>query len=268
MRSSEIFLRLSKRLSANKNKTAPKLTGAIFLEVKKLKGRLSAAFSAAFPKTIPILTGFLFLGASYGIYMKASGFSFVYPLLMSITIFGGSLEFVAVSMMLQPFAPLQTFLLTLIIQARHLFYGISMLEKFKGTGKKKLYLIFGMCDESFSINCSADIPSGVDKGWFMFFVTLLNQLYWVTGATLGGILGEFISFNTEGIEFVMTAMFIVIFIENWLKEKRHVSSLVGAVSSVVCLIIFGKESFLIPSMLCILAFLTLLRKPISKGVAE
>jgi 4-azaleucine resistance transporter AzlC len=242
--------------------------GAIFLEVNFLKGKLSAAFSAAFPKTIPIMAGFLFLGMSYGIYMKASGFSFVYPLLMSITIFGGSLEFAAVSMMLQPFAPLQTFLLALMIQARHLFYGLSMLPRFKGTGKKKLYLIFGMCDESFSINCSADIPNGVDKGWFMFFVTLLNQFYWVLGATLGGILGGMVSFNTEGIEFVMTSLFVVIFLENWLKEKRHISSLVGAVSSAVSLVLFGKDSFLIPSMICILVFLALLRRPTEEGVAK
>ncbi len=233
-----------------------------------MKGKLSAAFSAAFPKTIPILAGFFFLGMSYGIYMKTSGFSFVYPLLMSLTIFGGSLEFAAVSMMLQPFAPLQTFLLALMIQARHLFYGLSMLPRFKGTGKKKLYLIFGMCDESFSINCSAEVPKGVDRGWFMFFVTLLNQSYWVAGATLGGILGEFIAFNTEGIEFVMTSLFVVIFLENWLKEKRHISSLVGMFSSVLCLIIFGKDSFLIPSMICIIVFLTLLRRPTSKGVAK
>jgi hypothetical protein len=115
------------------------------------------------------MTGFLFLGASYGILMKTSGFSFLYPLAMSLTIFGGSLEFVAVSMLLGSFAPLQTLIMTLLIQARHLFYGVAMLDKYKGTGWKKLYLIFGMCDESFSINCSTEIPEEVDKGWFMFF---------------------------------------------------------------------------------------------------
>lgn len=229
------------------------------------KEKLKKALKCAFPKTIPIMTGFLFLGMSYGIYMRVSGFSFVYPMLMALTIFGGSLEFVAVSMLLSSFAPLQTLLVTLVIQARHIFYGISMLEKYKNTGLKKLYLIFGMCDESFSINVSADIPKDVDKGWFMFFVTLLNQSYWVCGATLGGLLGELISFNTEGIEFVMTAMFVVIFLEQWLKEKGHISSLIGVFSSVLCLVIFGADSFLIPTMLCILALLSLFKKQIERA---
>ena len=226
--------------------------------------KIKKALRCAFPKTIPIMAGFLFLGASYGIYMRVSGFSFVYPMLMALTIFGGSLEFVAVTMLLGSFAPLQTFVMTLLIQARHIFYGISMLEKYKNTGLKKLYLIFGMCDESFSINCSADIPEDVDRGWFMFFVTLLNQSYWVFGATMGGLLGSLITFNTEGIEFVMTAMFVVIFLEQWLKEKQHYSSLIGVLSSAVCLIIFGADSFMLPTMLCILCLLSLLKKPIEK----
>ena len=223
------------------------------------------ALKAAFPKTLPILAGFLFLGISYGFYMRVSGFSFFFPLCMSIVIFGGSLEFVAVSMLLSPFAPVQTFLMALVIQARHLFYGIAMLDKYKGTGKKKLYLIFGMCDESFSINCSQDIPEGIDKGQFYFFVTLLNHLYWITGATLGSLIGGFITFDTTGIDFVMTSMFIVIFLENWLKEKRHVSSLIGILASIVCLFAFGKDSFLIPTMVCIIVLLALFKKPITKG---
>ena len=182
------------------------------------KAILTAARSA-FPHTIPIMAGFCFLGMTYGIYMNVSGFSFVYPMLMSLTIFGGSLEFMAVSMLLSAFAPLQTLMVTLMIQIRHIFYGIAMLEKYKGTGRKKWYLIFGMCDETFSVNCSARIPENVDKGWFMFFVTLFNQFYWVFGATLGGALGSLITFNTEGLDFVKTAMFVVILLDQWLKEK-------------------------------------------------
>ena len=179
------------------------------------------AFKAAFPFTIPIFAGFWFLGMTYGIYMNVSGFPFWYPMIMSITIFAGSMEFVAVNLLLGAFNPLQAFLLTLMVNARHLFYGISMLDKYRGTGAKKPYLIFGMCDESFSINYTADIPKGVDKGWFMFFVTLLNQCYWFFGTSLGAIFGSFIHFNTEGLDFVMTAMFVVIFLEQWLKEKNH-----------------------------------------------
>lgn len=228
-------------------------------------GKVGRAFRAAFPHTLPIFAGFWFLGISYGIYMNVSGFSAWYPLLMSLTIFDGSLEFVAVSMLLGSFAPLQTLLLTLMIQARHLFYGLSMLEKFRGMGWKKPYLIFGMCDETFSINYSADIPADIDRGWFMFFVTLLNHLYWVSGATLGGLLGELISFNTEGLSFVMTAMFVVIFMEQWRKERTHAASLAGVLLSAGCLLLFGADGFMLPTMACIVCFLTLLRRPLEKG---
>lgn len=223
------------------------------------------AFIAALPHTFPILAGFLFLGMAYGIYMNVSGFSVWYPMLMALTIFGGSLEFVAVTMLLGTFAPLQTLIMTLMIQARHLFYGISMLDKFKGLGWKRFYLILGLCDETFSINYTADIPKDVDSGWFMFFVTLLNQFYWVAGATLGGLLGSLFTFNTEGLDFVMTAMFVVIFLEQWMKEKKHYTALIGVSASAVCLLLFDADSFLIPTMIFILCLLTIFRKPIEKA---
>ena len=226
---------------------------------------LKKALFAAFPNTIPILAGFLFLGMTYGIYMNVSGFSFWYPCLMSLTIFAGSVEFVAVNLLLGAFHPIQVLAMTLMLNARHLFYGISMLDRFRGLGLKKIYLIFGMCDETFSINYTAEIPPDVDRGWFMFFVTLLNHLYWFAGATLGGIFGSFITFNTEGLDFVMTAMFVVIFLEQWLKEERHESSILGIGLSILSLIAFGADGFLIPAMLSILAVLTLLRKPLTKG---
>ena len=222
------------------------------------------ALKVAFPQTIPIFTGFWFLGMAYGIYMNASGFSFVYPLCMSLLIYGGSLEFVAVEMLLSPFAPLQTFIMALLIQARHLFYGLSMLDKFKGLGWKKYYLIFGMCDETFSINCSADIPEDVDRGWFYFWVTLLNQFYWSAAATTGGIVGSLLKIDTSGISFVITAMFVVIFLEQWLKEKEHSASLIGLTVSVLCLVVFGPDSFMVPTMVLIVGLLTLLRKPLEK----
>lgn len=224
-----------------------------------------AAFLAAFPHTLPILAGFLFLGIAYGIYMRISGFSAVYPALMSLTIFAGSMEFVAVNLLLGAFDPLGAFLLTLLVNARHLFYGISMLDRYRDVGKKKWYLIFGMCDESFSINLTADIPEGIDRGWFMFFVTFLNQCYWFAGATLGGLFGSLIHFNAEGLEFVMTALLVVIFLEQWLKESQHYSSLTGIGCTVCCLIVFGSSDFLVPAMLCILAVLTVFRTRIEKA---
>ena len=217
------------------------------------------ALAAAFPYTIPIFAGFWFLGITYGIYMNTSGFGFWYPMLMALTIFAGSMEFITVNMLLGPFNPLQALAMTLMINARHLFYGISMLDRYKGAGWKKFYLIFGMCDESFSINYSVRIPEGIDRFWFMFFVTLLNHLYWVSGATIGGLLGSAITFSTEGLSFAMTALFVVIFLEQWLKDTVHISELLGLGISLLCLMICGAEGFIIPSMLLLLALLTVLR---------
>lgn len=230
--------------------------------------RIFLAFRAAFPKTLPILAGFLFLGISYGIYMNVSGFSFLYPMLMGLTIFAGSIEFVAVSMLLGAFDPVQALLMTIMINARHLFYGISMLDKYRGLGWKKPYLIFGLCDETFSINYTADIPKEVDRGWYYFFVTLLNQIYWVSGATIGGLFGSIIPFETEGLDFVMTALFVVIFLDQWMKEKNHVSSLTGLGVSLVCLLTLKADNFMIPSMVLILLALTALRKPLEKAGAD
>ncbi|MBQ3862988.1 MAG: AzlC family ABC transporter permease [Schwartzia sp.] len=224
------------------------------------------AFRAALPNTIPILAGFLFLGMAYGVYMNVSGFSFWYPMIMSAVIFGGSLEFVAVSMLLSPFAPAEVFLLALMIQARHLFYGIAMLDRFKGLGWKRWYLIYGLCDESFSINFTARIPEGIDRGWFMFWVTLLNQLYWVGGATLGGLLGSLLTFDTRGLDFVMTAMFVVIFLEQLLHERKHYTACIGMLSAVVCLNVFGADSFMVPTMGMILAILVFGRRYLEKTV--
>lgn len=230
----------------------------------KNRNQIWIACRTAFPYTVPILTGFVFLGTAYGIFMNSLGFSAIYPILMSLLIFAGSMEFVAANLLLVAFNPINALFLTLMVNARHLFYGISMLDKFKEVGKKKLYLIFGLCDESFSINCTVDVPKNVDKGWFMFFVTLFNHLYWVLGATLGGILGSYVNFNTEGLEFVMTALFVVIFIEQWMKEKKHHSALTGLGLSALSLIVFGGDYFIIPAMIAILGVLTLLRKPLEK----
>lgn len=218
------------------------------------------ALKCAFPHTIPIMTDFLFLGMSYGIYMHVSGFSFWYPMLMAMTIFAGSVEFVCVNFLLGAFDPLQAFIVTLILNARHIFYGISMLDRFKGMGWKKIYLIFGMCDETFSVNYTADIPQDIDPGWFMFFVTLLNQIYWVLGATLGGLFGPLITFNTEGLDFVMTAMFVVIFLEQYLKDKNHLNSYIGLGVSLLMLLFFGADNFMIPAIAGILICLSAARK--------
>lgn len=217
------------------------------------------AFRAALPYTLPICAGFLFLGISYGFLMRSKGFPAIYPMLMSLFIFAGSMEFVTVNLLLSSFNPLYALALSLMVNARHLFYGVSMLEKYRNTGLKKFYLIYGMCDESFTINCTVS-PAGVDKGWFMFFVTLLNHIYWVAGATLGALLGNMIHFDTTGIEFVMTALFVVMFMNQWNETEHHSSALAGLGCSLLCLVVFGSESFIIPAMLLIIFYFVLARQ--------
>ena len=218
------------------------------------------AFQAALPHTIPIAVGFLFLGMSYGFLMRSKGFSVFYPMLMSFFIFAGSMEFVTVNLLLSAFQPVYAFFLALMVNARHLFYGISMLDKYKNVGWKKFYLIYGMCDESFTVNCSVEPPPDVDRGGFMFFVTLLNQAYWVSGATLGALLGYVIQFDAKGIEFVMTALFVVMFLNQWEEGKGRRSALTGLGCSFLCLLVFGSGRFILPAMALIILCFTLRRK--------
>ena len=181
---------------------------------------------------------------------------------MSFMAFAGSAQYVAITSLTSVFDPIYALLLTLMVNARHLFYGVSMLDKYKGTGKFKPYLIFGLCDETFSIICSANPPEGVNRNWFMFFVTALNHLYWVFGSALGGLLGYMVSFNTKGLDFVLTTLFVVIFIEQWKSQDNHKPAVIGVVCSVFCLSVFGPNHFIIPSMIAILAILTIFRKKI------
>ncbi len=209
------------------------------------------------------MAGFLFLGASYGILMSSRGFSFLFPMMMSICIFAGSLEFTLANVLVGAFDPLEALFLSLIINARHIFYGISMLDKYKGLGKKKIYMIFALCDETFSVNYSSACPDGVDEGWFRFYISLLDQSYWVIGATLGGLFGSFLPSGIEGIDFAMTALFVVILLEQILAGVKNLPSvLVGLGFSLLSLLIFGSSDFIIPAMVMIFLALAILYKPI------
>ncbi len=210
------------------------------------------AFKAAFPHTIPILFGFIFLGISYGFMTVSKGFSPLYPIFMAMFIYAGSMEFVAVSLLLSAFSPVHAFFLTLIINARHLFYGISMLDVYRGTGWKKPFLIFGMSDETFTVNYTAAIPEDVDEDWFMLFVTLLDQSYWVIGTALGALLGSLIHFNSTGIDFVMTALFVCMLVDQWKDKVNRESIMVGAICTFLCLMTLGSSHFILPAMLLII----------------
>lgn len=235
---------------------------------EKNKPILDAA-KAAFPYSSPMIMGFLFLGASYGIYTHSLGFNFIYPMLTAMLIYGGSVEFIVVGMTLLPFAPLQVFLLTLMISSRQIFYSISMLEKYgRHLGKKRWYLVSATVDESFSLNYMAKIPPTLDKGWYMFFVTLYLHIYWVVGATIGNLFTAYSALNLQGVEFAMTALFLVIFVENWLKEQSHEASLLGIGITILCLVFFGKDNFLIPTLLGILTILSFRRFKLSSKLTE
>lgn len=223
------------------------------------------ALKAAFPHTIPILAGFGFMGMSFGFLMRTQGYPLWLPMLMSLAIYAGSMQFVTVNLLAAAFHPVQAFLMTLMVNARHLFYGISLLDKYRDLGKKRPYMIFGLSDETFSICYTAQAPDGVDKKWFMFFVTLLNHAYWFLGTVVGSLIGGWISFNTEGLDFVMTAMFVVILLEQVQKKENRLPALCGLAVSVACLLLFGAEQFVIPAMLGILGVLSLLRGRLEKA---
>lgn len=219
-----------------------------------------AAAKAALPYSAPMIAGFIFLGVAYGVYMKALGFGVWYPLLMSALIYAGSVEFIVAAALVAPFAPISTLLITLMVSGRQIFYGISMLEKYGGhLGKKRWYLISSLVDESFSLNYMANVPSHLNKGWFYLFVSLYLQIYWVLGATLGNLFGNVLPVDLKGVEFAMTALFIIIFAENWLKESSHESSLLGMAIALFFLMTIGKDHFLVPTLFSIWAILTLRR---------
>lgn len=225
-----------------------------------------AAIKAAFPHTIPIMAGYLFLGASYGMLMATRGFSFIYPMMTSIFVFAGSMEFTLANVLIGAFNPLEALFLAIVINARHIFYGISMLDKYRGTGIKKSYLIFALTDETFSVNCTAEVPEGVDSGWFYFYTSLFDQCYWVLGATLGGLLGSLLSsVSLVGFDFAMTAMFVVILLEQILSGVKNLPSvIIGVGMSLLSLLIFGASDFIIPAMLMMLIALTVFRRPIER----
>jgi 4-azaleucine resistance transporter AzlC len=222
------------------------------------------ALQAAFPHTIPVFTGFIFLGIAYGILMDSKGYGVGWTFLMSLVVFAGSAQYVALTFLTTVFNPVYALLMTIMVNARHLFYGLSLLDKYGNTGKMKPYLIFGLCDETFSIVCSTEPPEGVDRNWFYFFITLLDHCYWVTGSALGALLGSVVSFDTKGLDFVLTALFIVIFTGQWKAQRNHKPAVIGVAATVFCLVLFGPGNFLIPSMLLILAVLTVFRRGIER----
>jgi len=221
-----------------------------------MKGTVRRALLA----TLPVLTGYLVLGTGFGVILRSRGYGIGWALAMSVCIYAGSMQYVAIDLLTGGASLITMALTTLAVNARHLFYGLSMIDKYKGM-KKKPFLIFTLTDETYSLVCNdaatKDIP---DRNRYYFFVSLFDYAYWISGSLIGSALGSIIPFSTEGIDFALTALFLTVFVEQWLSTRNHIAAICGVVASVVCLLIFGSENFLIPAMLMIAFVLTVLRR--------
>ena len=214
----------------------------------------------AFKQSVPIMAGYIVLGMGFGVLLESKGYGVLWAIAMSVFIYAGSMQYVAINLITGGASLIATALMTLMVNARHLFYGISMLDKYKNTGKYKPYLIFALTDETYSLVCSGKIPEGVDRNKYYFLVSLFDQVYWVIGSVIGSVVGSVLNFNTAGIDFSMTALFLVVFVEQWKSTKDRASAITGVAVSVVCLLIFGAGNFVIPSMISITVILLLMRK--------
>ena len=215
----------------------------------------------AFVASLPILTGYIFLGIGFGILLQRSGYGIIWAFAMSVFIFAGSLQYAAVGLLAGGASFITVALTTFLVNARHIFYGISLIDKFKNTGKRKPYLIFGLTDETYALLVKDNSDIEKDKlPTYYFLVTLFDHSYWITGCVLGAFIGSILPFDTEGIDFVLTALFITIVTDQWLKTKNHIPFIIGAVASVLALVIFGSENFLIPAMILIATSLLIMGK--------
>lgn len=226
------------------------------VEVKPIKQpHHAAALRAAFPATIPVLTGYLCIGMAYGLLMANAGYGIFWALLLSLLCYAGSMEFVAVSLLTAGFDPVQALLMALMINARHAFYGLSMLEKYRGTGWARPFLIFSLTDETFSLVSTLEPLDGVTRRDFYFWISLLDYLYWQMGSVLGALIGGLLPFDTTGLDFALTALFIVLFLEQWRKRENRPAALIGLGCTAVSLAAVGADRLVIPDMVLILAVL-------------
>lgn len=222
---------------------------------QSISTRARVAVKAAFVHTLPVLMGFSCLGMAYGVLMASKGYSVLWSTLMSMIAFCGSMQYVAITLLTMAFDPIQVFVMSLMVNARHLFYGLSVIPKYRGMGKVRNLLVFFLCDETFSIVCSVEPPEGVHKKDFYLAISALDYTYWVLATFIGGILGEMMTFTVPGLDFVLTALIFVLFLDKWEQKENRPSALVGVVATVLCLLVFGTQSFIIPAMLVILAVL-------------
>lgn len=232
--------------------------------MQKTGSDFRAALTAAFPRTIPVLAGFTVLGMAYGVLMRESGYGTFWAVLMSAVAFCGSMQFVAITLLTTVFNPIQAFLLSLMVNARHLFYGLSMMKKYAGLGKIRGFLIYMLCDETFSISSSVEPPENISRKYFYLSISLLDYLYWVFGTFLGGLAGNIIAFDTTGLNFVLTALFVVLFLEQMKNKQNRVPGIIGILGALAALVMFGGNNIVIPAMVLILIMLVLGRKKLCR----
>lgn len=222
-----------------------------------MKEKKQSEFAYAVPKTVPVMVGYLFLGAAYGILMNVNGFGVWWTLAASVLVYAGSLQYLGVTMLMGGFAPLEALVMSLMLNARHLFYGVSMLEKYGKFQKRwrKWYAVFGLTDETFSIVCHEEIPKELNADKVYLWITVLDHAYWVVGSVIGAWVGALIRFDTTGLDFALTALFVVIFTEQWNQKEGHMPAVLGVAASILCIVLFGKDTFIIPAMIVIGAVL-------------
>ena len=228
--------------------------------VKLTKSDIKQALKATFP----VFSGYIVLGFGFGLVLHSKGFGVLWAFFMSLLIYAGSMQYVAIDLLSGGASVITMAITTVLVNARHLFYGISMIDKYKDVGKIKPYLIFSLTDETYSLVCTEEKR---DTPVYFTLVSVFNHFYWVLGSTLGAAAGSLFNFAPKGIDFALTALFVTVFTEQWLTSKDHIAAIIGVLASVICLVIFGAESFLIPSMLVITLSLTVLRF-IRKGKGE
>ena len=231
-------------------------------------GGYRQAMVRAFPYTVPVMAGYLFIGAAFGVMFADSGYNVLWAVLMSVVVYAGSGQYLATTFFVPGVSILQAVFLTLMVNIRHVFYGLSLVDRYNRFGGRRWYLIFGMTDETYSLICTTDVPDDVDEEKFLLSITMLDQLYWIVGTAIGSLAMTVVAFDSTGIEFAMTALFIVMFMELWYRRSNRPAELIGLLAAVVCLVVFGADGFVLPTMLLIVAVILLGRKRLEKGRAD
>lgn len=225
---------------------------------------MKKAIKAAFPNTIPVMLGYVSVGMAFGLLFEKSGYNLLWAILMSTVVYAGSMQFIAINLLTGGTGFVEIALMTLFVNFRHLFYGLSFIDKFKDMGKKKTYMIYSLTDETYSLLCSVKAPEGINNSLFLFCISFLNQIYWIIGTIIGSAVGSLIKFNTKGIDFAMTALFVVIFIDQWSSYKTHIPVIIGILSTIISLLIFGPNNLVLPSMILIVINLMIFSKQIQR----